>query len=63
MRSLGIRNEGLHAIIVMVFFCGGGGGLVVDGGGLVVGVGSVYGEWDGVSTGDGFQRNYANLTP
>ena len=44
-------------------FCGGGGGLVVGGGALVVGGGSICGDWGGVSTGDGFQRSYADLIP
>ena len=44
-------------------FCNGGGNLVVCGGGLVVGGGSFCGDWGCVSTGDGFQRSFADLTP
>ena len=44
-------------------FCCGDSGLVVGGGGLVVGGGIVSGDWDGVSTGYGFQRSYADITP
>ena len=44
-------------------FCGCGGGLVFGGGGLVVGGGSVCGDCGGVSTADGFQRSYVDLTP
>ena len=36
--------------------CGGGGSLVI-------GVGSVCGDWGGVSTDGRFQRIYADLTP
>ena len=36
---------------------------MVGGGGLVAGGGSVCGDCVGVSTGDGFQRSYADLTP
>ena len=32
-------------------------------GGFVVGGGSVCGDWRCVSTGDMFQRSYADLTP
>ena len=35
---------------------------MLGGGGLVDGGDSVCGDWDGVSTGYGFQRSYANLT-
>ena len=46
----------------MVFF-GDGGALVVGGVALVVGAGSVCGDLEGFSTGDGFQRSYGDLTP
>ena len=39
------------------------GDLVVCDGGLVVDGGSVCGGWGCVSTVDGFQRSYADLTP
>ena len=38
-------------------------GLVVGGGGLVVGGGSVWDDWGSVSTGDGYQKSYADITP
>ena len=45
------------------FLCGGGGGLVVGGGALLVCGGSVCDDLGGVSTGDGFQKSYGDLTP
>ena len=36
---------------------------MVGGGALVVGGGSFCGDWGCVSTGEGFQISYADLTP
>ena len=44
-------------------FCVFGSGLVVGVGALVVSNGSFWGHWEGVCTGDGFQRSYADHTP